>query len=134
MGGGAWEKIAEYKGTTSLSDNAQRLPTQTLSSITLSSLKNTYKEICLIYLSNSPAQIPNNGYYPVTSLMIPTNEISVSSTGYNNYIALHGMDIIVNAGFSLQISDSGDSCVVDIAIKSSTSTTYKRGWSLYGKK
>ncbi len=130
-----YQKIAEYMGTTSLSDGAQRLTTQTISE-NVASLKSKYKAVKIVYMTHDNACQANNGYYPIGEVTFPTDILVSSGSGQlQQYYACGIYDIYASVGVLVQIGfPRTGSTTVQLAMFTSGSITYKRGWILFGIK
>lgn len=130
---GKWTLLGTYKGTTSL-NSYQVLPTQTLSNITVTDIINNYKAIAIVFLNYSSAQDGNDGYMPIASAIFPTDLVYYLPPR-NNYAALYGWHISANAPCLIQVTFGSNNVVsVDTQVRTSTSTTYKVGFAIYGIK
>ena len=128
-------KIYKFTGTTSLSSGYQRLASKTINQ-TWTQLRNTYRYIMIVQLNYSSAQTSAEfeNYYPTSSIIIPTDIRSSSSSG-SNYVAentiVNGITKIMGG---IQLSWINGNISVDYTVYDNTSTTYQVGYAIYGIK
>lgn len=129
-------EIAGNRGTTTYNNSRQTLgSTQLSSSITFDYLRNNYKELMLVYFTNSTAQATEEGYIPIASNIIPLNYYNNHSISNNAYFDLFAYDNVATAHayVILQFMSPTGQIQVSAGIFNDTQTTYKIGWKLYAR-